>query len=273
MRNSHLSTDLGGAGGCTGRPGVGEQHGQGHDEAAAGRGIPADRRLGDDHVAPVGAESRGLRAPGRRAPARPSAPASTLRLSPLARCRHRPARKPAEPVRVGAAALEKVAAGHPIGIPAAPDIAVSDPPPAPASAGICEEASAALHEPVLVRSTVARMGPLPEGGDSALVEVVGQLRVPEVRERDIDHLQMGPDLVGTGHGDFLIFGDGLFGMFLDAFGFRDAVHGLGLFVIALGEEQAAHRLREQARDLRIPGGHSTTLRRTDGSGSAHASKA
>lgn len=77
--------------------------------------------------------------------------------------------QPAEPVRVSAAALEKVVAGHPIGIPAAPDIAVSDPPPAPASAGICEEASAALHEPVLVRSTVARMGPLPEGGDSALV--------------------------------------------------------------------------------------------------------
>lgn len=77
--------------------------------------------------------------------------------------------QPVEAVRVGAGALEGASAGHPVGIPAAPDIASADPVPAPPSVGVCEEAAPGLHEPVMVRSTVVRMGALPPGGDSALV--------------------------------------------------------------------------------------------------------
>lgn len=77
--------------------------------------------------------------------------------------------QPAEAVRVGADALTGTAAGHPVGIPAAPDIASADPAPAPPAVGVCEEAAPGLHEPVLVRSTVVRMGELPTGGASALV--------------------------------------------------------------------------------------------------------
>ncbi|MFC3849131.1 type VII secretion protein EccB [Corynebacterium hansenii] len=78
--------------------------------------------------------------------------------------------QPAEPVRVGGGALGDVPAGHPIGIAGAPAIAASDPPGAPAAVGVCENAEPALHEPVAVRSTVARTGGLPaDDGVAALL--------------------------------------------------------------------------------------------------------
>ncbi|WP_295627495.1 type VII secretion protein EccB [uncultured Corynebacterium sp.] len=77
--------------------------------------------------------------------------------------------QPVEPVRVGAGALHDVTGGHPIGIPAAPALVVGEPQAAPPSVGVCEDAADDLREPVSVRSTIARMGPLPDGDASALV--------------------------------------------------------------------------------------------------------
>ena len=68
----------------------------------------------------------------------------------------------ATPTRVGAAAVADRDSGHPLGIPGAPAIAGAEPPEAPPAVGVCENAEPALHEPVAVRSTVARTGELPD---------------------------------------------------------------------------------------------------------------
>lgn len=75
-----------------------------------------------------------------------------------------------EPVRVGRGALEGAAAGHPVGIASAPEVAASDPVPAPPAVGVCEDARPELHEPVAVRESIARTGALPaDDGLSALL--------------------------------------------------------------------------------------------------------
>lgn len=78
--------------------------------------------------------------------------------------------QPVEPARVGAGALDGVVSGHPVGIAGAPAIAATDPPEAPAAVGVCENAEPALHEPVAVRETVARIGDVPaDDGVAALL--------------------------------------------------------------------------------------------------------